>query len=41
MNPGDVTQTGYNNATLVQQGNADYASINRNGFNNTVSIKQH
>ncbi|WP_404841718.1 hypothetical protein [Burkholderia cepacia] len=26
---------------MVQQGNADYASINRNGFNNTVSIKQH
>ncbi|MCA7992167.1 hypothetical protein LGM63_16090 [Burkholderia cepacia] len=25
----------------MQQGNADYASINRNGFNNTVSIKQH
>jgi len=42
VNPGYVTQTGYNNnATLVQRGNADYASINRNGFNNTVSVKQH
>lgn len=42
MNPGYVTQTGYyNNATLVQQDNANYANTNQNGFNNTVSVKQH